>query len=98
MEESIISDIRTDLKYYISKFQKSKAKEQLITAIYSYKLEMLVIGLQIYLFWTFTRFMEIILVIHINIHYGNPKLTIYIEMRYKILHNIKNGYQSDIIN
>ena len=34
MEESIISDIRTDFKNItFSKFQKSKAKEQLITAI-----------------------------------------------------------------
>ena len=40
MDESLISDIRTDFKNItFSKFQKSKAKQELLNSLYSCKLE-----------------------------------------------------------
>lgn len=103
MDTSEISDKR-DLtafrKITFSKFQKTKAKEELIKSLYNSKLENAC-------YWSAEficsgHFLELwdILISYFckYIHIGNPKMVIYLEMRYNnFIKIINNGYNDNIL-
>ena len=101
MEFNNINDIRNDFKNItFSKYQKSKAKNELIDSIYSKKIEnacywcaeFICSGHYLYL-W------EIIIYYYCKyIHIGNPKIAIYLNMRYNNFIEILNsGYSDNIL-
>jgi hypothetical protein len=101
MDPNNINDIRNDFKNItFSKYQKSKAKNELINSIYSKKIEnacywcaeFICSGHFLYL-W------EIIIFYYCKyIHIGNPKIAIYLKMRYNNFIEILNsGYTSNIL-
>ena len=101
MDTNAINDIRTDFKNItFSKFQKSKAKQELINSIYHVKIENanywaaeFICAGQFLDLWDI-----IILYATKYIHSGNPKLSIYLKMRYDVFVNIvTNGYSSNIL-
>jgi hypothetical protein len=101
MDTNAINDIRTDFKNItFSKFQKSKAKQELINSIYHAKIENanywaaeFICAGQFLDLWDI-----IILYATKYIHSGNPKLSIYLKMRYDVFVNIvTNGYSSNIL-
>ena len=101
MELDNIDDVRIDFKNItFSKFQKSKAREELISCIYNSKIENAN-------YWCaeficsghFLDLWDIIILYATKyIHCGNPKLPIYLNMRYENFTNIINsGYSNNII-
>jgi hypothetical protein len=103
MDTSEISDKR-DLtafrKITFSKFQKSKAKEELIKSLYNSKLENAC-------YWSaeficsghFLELWDIFITYFCKyIHIGNPKMVLYLEMRYNnFIKIINNGYNDNIL-
>jgi len=96
-----IDDIRTEFKNItFSKFQKSKAKQELIKCIYDNKIENAN-------YWTaeficaghYLDLWEIIILYATRyIHSGNPKLPIYLNMRFDNFSSIINtGYTNDML-
>lgn len=101
MELSTINDIRTEFKNItFSKFQKSKAKQELINAIYNCKIENACYWCAEYI--CAAHFLELwdIIVLYTckYIHSGNPKLSIYLSMRYdNFVTIVKNGYLENML-
>jgi hypothetical protein len=96
-----IDDVRINFKNItFSKFQKSKAKQELIKCIYDNKIENAN-------YWTseficaghYLDLWEIIILYATRyIHLGNPKLPIYLNMRFDNFTNIINiGYNNDML-
>ena len=96
-----IDDVRTEFKNItFSKFQKSKAKQELIKCIYDNKIENAN-------YWTaeficaghYLDLWEIIILYATRyIHSGNPKLPIYLNMRFDNFSSIINtGYTNDML-
>lgn len=101
MDPDNIDDVRTEFKNItFSKFQKSKARQELLTCIYNCKIENAN-------YWAaeficsghFLDLWEIIILYATKyIHCGNPKLPIYLNMRYDNFSSIINsGYSNNII-
>ena len=101
MDPDNISDIRTEFKNItFSKFQKSKARQELLNTIYNNKIENAN-------YWAaeficaghFLDLWDIIILYSTKyIHSGNPKLSIYLNMRYKNFTSIINsGYSNNLI-
>jgi len=101
MDPDNIDDVRTEFKNItFSKFQKSKARQELLTCIYNCKIENAN-------YWAaeficsghFLDLWEIIILYATKyIHCGNPKLPIYLNMRYDNFTSIINsGYSNNII-
>ena len=101
MEPDNIDDVRTAFKNItFSKYQKSKARQELLTCIYNCKIENAN-------YWAaeficaghFLDLWDIIILYATKyIHCGNPKLPIYLNMRYDNFTNIINsGYSNNII-
>ena len=101
MDPDNISDIRTEFKNItFSKFQKSKARVELLNTIYNNKIENAN-------YWAaeficaghFLDLWDIIILYSTKyIHCGNPKLFIYLNMRYKNFTSIINsGYSNNLI-
>ena len=101
MDPDNINDIRTEFKNItFSNFQKSKAKQELLNTIYNNKIENAN-------YWAaeficaghYLELWDIIILYATKyIHSGNPKLPIYLNMRYDNFTSIINsGYSSNII-
>ena len=101
MNPDNIDDVRTEFKNItFSNFQKSKARQELLNCIYNSKIENAN-------YWSaeficaghFLDLWDIIILYATKyVHCGNPKLPIYLNMRYENFSNIINsGYSSNII-
>jgi hypothetical protein len=103
MDPDNINDVRKDTEFRgitFSKFQKSKAKQELIKCLYDCKIENAC-------YWCaefvcsghYLDLWDIIILYYCKyIHCGNPKLPIYLEMRYQgFINIINNGYSSNIL-
>tara|TARA_X000000368_G_scaffold173825_1_gene137049 strand:- start:6541 stop:7599 length:1059 start_codon:yes stop_codon:yes gene_type:complete len=101
MDSNNIDDSRSEFKNItFSKYQKSKARQELINCIYNCKIENAN-------YWAaeficsghFLDLWDIIILYATKyIHSGNPKLSIYLNMRYDVFSNIvNNGYSNNII-
>ena len=101
MDPDAINDVRTEFKNItFSKFQKSKAKQELVKCIYNNKIENACYwGAEFVCSGHYLDLWDIFLLYYCKyIHIGNPKLSIYLNMRYENFINIlKNGYESNIL-
>ncbi len=97
-----ISDIRTDFKAItFSGYQKSQVRKELLNCIYSKKIENSC-------YWAceficaghYAELWDIIIYyVSKYIHVGNPKLPIYIHMRFELFFKImQNGYSTNILS
>ena len=103
MEPDIINDTRSENDFRnitFSKFQKSKAKSELINTIYNQKIENAC-------YWCaefacaghFLELWDLIIYYYCKyVHIGNPKLPIYLSMRYdNFVSIINNGYAANLL-
>ena len=101
MDSHAINDVRTTFKNTtFSKFQKSKAKLEFIKSIYHGKIENACYwGAEYICAGQYLELWDIIILYSSKyIHCGNPKLSIYLEMRYDTFVNImRNGYVDNIL-
>lgn len=101
MDLDTISDIRDSFQNItFSNFQKSKAKKELINCIYNSKIENANYwAAELICSGHFLDLWDIIIVYSTRyIHYGNPKLFPYLELRYnQFISILKNGYSNNPI-
>ena len=101
METNAINDIRTEFKNItFSKFQKSKAKQELINCIYNCKIENANYWAAEFICAGHYLDLWDILVLYATkyVHSGNPKLPIYINMRYdNFVSIVRSGYSTNIL-
>jgi len=101
MNPDNINDIRTEFKNItFSKFQKCKAKEELVKCIYNSKIENACYwGAEFICAGQFLDLWDIIILYYCKfIHGGNPKLPIYLHMRYNnFVSIVNNGYSANIL-
>ena len=97
-----ISDIRTEFKNItFSGFQKSVVKKELLKCIYNKKIENSCYWAGEYICAGHYSDLWDILILYMGkyVHIGNPKLPIYLHMRFEIFLSIlKNGYNNNILS
>tara|TARA_B100001093_G_C26836783_1_gene1018686 strand:+ start:1938 stop:3008 length:1071 start_codon:yes stop_codon:yes gene_type:complete len=101
MDKNLINDVRSEFKNItFSNFQKSKAKQELIQCIYTSKIENANYwAAELICAGHFLDLWDVILLyIAKCIHIGNPKLPIYLKMRFDNFVSIINtGYSAKIL-
>lgn len=101
MDENLINDIRTEFRNItFSNFQKSKVKKELLNSMYNSKIENSCYwAAELICAGHYLDLWDIIIFYYFSyIHIGNPKLAIYLNLRYNnFITILKNGYNTNIL-